>query len=143
MQKNIFIAFVIVTRTFAQICEYDNSVELTNRSFNNILYKDGEYFVDNETGVERGCVCRKETCIRKCCPFGQGYDAKRKICVDISEKFDPPVWDEFEEKPGFHALEKFYFLFFKMTCSKANNEYRILLSGATNDFHLKTVRIFP
>lgn len=139
MRSAITIIFVFATRTLAQMCEHGPSVELTDRLYNGVEYEDGEYYVDNTTGVERGCVCMKETCARKCCPYGQAYDSISKLCVNVQEKFDPPVWNGPKLLAGFNATKEFYFLFYKMNCS-GEGESRISIGGHTLGFHMITVR---
>lgn len=134
------IIFVIVTRT-ASLCDSDYSVELTDRSYKGVKYNHGEYIVDNVTGVERGCVCVKETCARKCCPLMQGYHAKKKRCVDVTEQFNPPVWREHELAKGYNVTRELYFFYGKMNCSSQLGEIRIPLYPATKVFRMKTVRI--
>ncbi|XP_075978154.1 putative G-protein coupled receptor Mth-like 3 [Anticarsia gemmatalis] len=134
----LFVTFVIVRTTVSQPpCNPQNSVELTNRTYNGITYGEGEYFVDNVTGLERGCVCMKKTCARKCCPFGEGrnWDHPKHICDNFTQEFDPPVFENYELKKGFDAKKEFHFFLSKMKC--AEHEFRLVLLGITEDIHLE------
>lgn len=140
MKTVLFIIFVIITKTASQ-CDEKNSVELKNRVFNGVKYMQGEYFVDNVTKTERGCVCMKEVCARKCCPLGQAYHQNKKKCLNISEPFNPPVWRNYRLLPGYNATKEFHFLVGKMNCSDELEEIRVPVAPAADDFRLKTVRL--
>ncbi|XP_075978321.1 putative G-protein coupled receptor Mth-like 3 isoform X2 [Anticarsia gemmatalis] len=138
MRVLITILFVIVRTTVSQPpCNPQNSVELTNRTYNGIMYEEGEYFVDNVTGLERGCVCMKEICSRKCCPIGQAYNMNAYGCVNLSRAFEPPVFERSELKPGFDIHKEFYLFTKRMNCSKPDREVRLPLTS-TAGFRLRT-----
>ncbi|CAB3261695.1 unnamed protein product [Arctia plantaginis] len=88
--------------------------------------------------MERGCVCMKETCARKCCPFGQGYEKTTKKCIDLPEKFEPPVWEGSTLRSEFNITKEFHFLFNKMNCSRELEELRIPIRARLLPFHLET-----
>ncbi|KAF9821980.1 hypothetical protein SFRURICE_018927, partial [Spodoptera frugiperda] len=98
---------------------------------------DEEYSVDNVTNVERGCVCLKEACAKKCCPLGQAYHREQKICIDFSEPFNPPVYRDFRLLPGYNATKELYFFYGKMNCSDELAEFRVPVNYP-NYFHLRT-----
>ena len=129
----------MITRTTSQ-CDKENSVELSNRTYKGVRFNRGEYYVDNVTNVERGCVCLKEVCARKCCPIGQGYHQMQRECVNLTDLFNPPVWKEHSLQKGYNATKKLHFLFGKMNCSDEMQEIRLPVYPATKKFHLRTVR---
>uniref|UniRef100_A0A2A4K0K0 SPOC domain-containing protein n=1 Tax=Heliothis virescens TaxID=7102 RepID=A0A2A4K0K0_HELVI len=139
MSTVLVIIFAIITQVTSQ-CGLEDSVELVNRMYNGVEYKNGEYFVDNVTNVERGCVCLKETCARKCCPPGTAYRMVDKMCVNISDPFEPPTWKGHHVVKGFNATKKLHFLFGKVICSN-KTEVRIPAAEATDIYRLMTVRI--
>ncbi|XP_049694260.2 G-protein coupled receptor Mth2 isoform X3 [Helicoverpa armigera] len=136
MPTVLVIVFAIITQVTSQ-CGLENSVELVNKMYNGVKYKNGEYFVDNVTNIERGCVCLKETCARKCCPAGTAYHPPDKMCVNVSEPFNPPVWRGHLVVEGFNATKKFHFLYGKMTCLDPI-EVRIPAAEATDVYRLMT-----
>lgn len=140
MKASLIIVSIFISNTVAEICDYENSVELTNRKYNGVTYGEGEYFVYNKTKAERGCLCMKKTCIRKCCPFGQAYDVKTKGCVNFTLEFDPPVRKGSKVIPGLNITQEFNVLINRMTCPIEKSEFRIGVGAATPDYHLKTVR---
>lgn len=131
----------MLTRTESQKCNYENSVKLVNRFHNGKQYEEGKYFVDNTTGMERGCVCMKEICARKCCPFGQGYEKNTKKCIDLPKKFEPPIWEGPILRPDFNITKEFHFLFNKMNCSSELRESRVPIQASLVPFQLQSVRI--
>lgn len=136
---SIIILFSLVTIAVAQVCEYENSVELKNRTYDGITFDEGEYIVDNKTKTERGCICMKKICIRKCCPFGQGYRDK-SLCVDLQEPFDPPAWQDHQVRIGFSAMKGSHVLINRPNCATEDNEFRILIRDFTVKHHMQTVR---
>lgn len=126
-------------------CGMGNTVDisrgthLTNGDvyFNGIKYDKSEYFMDNESGNERGCLCSKNICVRKCCPYGSGYNFKRKLCENVTDVFEPPVWDEFRLMKYANASEMFHFIFGKMNCTQP--EYRIRIGQVAPHYHLRMV----
>nr|XP_049694262.1 probable G-protein coupled receptor Mth-like 3 isoform X10 [Helicoverpa armigera] len=115
-----------------QVCDDQKSVELVNRTYNGITFGDDEVILSNTTGEERGCVCLKGTCARKCCPFGSGYNANLKQCVPSSYVFDPPVWKGKRIVKGFNASKALIFMLGKMNCSRDKNEVRLAVLGASD-----------
>lgn len=108
--------------------------------FDGDRYDRTQYFVD-DNGVERGCVCLKRLCVSKCCPFGFGYDFKKKTCVNTTDVFDPPLWDDYKQLEGLKANDTFHFLFGKTSCSLELGEVRLRVGQATKTYHLTVVRM--
>lgn len=127
-------------------CGMDNSVDISRGThlnngdvyFNGIKYDKSQYFLDNESGNERGCLCAKQICVRKCCPYGAGYNFLRKQCENVSDVFDPPVWDDFRMMQYVNASDMFHFVFGKMNCTLP--EYRIRIGQVSPHYHLRMVR---
>ncbi|KAF9423880.1 hypothetical protein HW555_000938 [Spodoptera exigua] len=136
----VFIVFAIITQIVSQ-CDEEYSVVLKNRTYKGVKYERNEIIVDNVTKVERGCVCLKEVCAKKCCPLGQAYHRQQKICIDITEPFYPPVYREYKLLPGYNATKELHFFYGKMNCSDELEEVRVPVAPASYDFHLRTVRI--
>lgn len=135
-------ALIIGTVALSQVCELNKSVVLINRSYSGVQYDDNEYFVDNKTGVERGCVCLKGKCARKCCPLGQGLHIALKQCINLSTPFDPPVYAESTLKKGFNALKEFIFMYGRMNCSIIEKDVlRLPVLPAAKEMRLRTVRL--
>lgn len=143
----IIIYYISHTVSQSRVCDIGETVDLTegNHLSNGAIYYEGihyernEYFID-ESGVERGCICLKKLCINKCCPFGQGYNAQRKACVNVTDKFEPPIWDKFNPLPHEKATDRFHFLIGKRTCNISIPEVRLAVGRATHDYHLRVVR---
>ncbi|XP_050558495.1 G-protein coupled receptor Mth2 isoform X3 [Spodoptera frugiperda] len=133
----VFIVFTIITQTVSQ-CDEEYSVELKDRMYKGVKYEPNEIIVDNVTNVERGCVCLKEVCAKKCCPLGQAYHRDQKICVDIAEPFNPPVYREYRLLPGYNATKELHFFYGKMNCSDELEEVRVPVAPASYNFHLRT-----
>ncbi|KAF9824796.1 hypothetical protein SFRURICE_016775 [Spodoptera frugiperda] len=133
----VFIVFTIITQTVSQ-CDEEYSVELKDRMYKGVKYEPNEIIVDNVTNVERGCVCLKEVCAKKCCPLGQAYHRDQKICVDIAEPFNPPVYREYRLLPGYNATKELHFFYGKMNCSDKLEEVRVPVAPASYNFHLRT-----
>ncbi|CAB3227193.1 unnamed protein product [Arctia plantaginis] len=127
---------VIVAKTVSQTCnENVTIVELKNKSYRGKIYKDGEYFVDNVSGIEKGCVCLKEICIKKCCHFGKGYDSNVDECVFIKDQFNPQAWEgSLMREVGFNASKEFIFAKTRINCTK--DEKIIQIGDATHDYQL-------
>ncbi|XP_048478441.1 G-protein coupled receptor Mth [Plutella xylostella] len=128
------------------LCDRDTSVDISQgvKVDNGILYKGvkygkGEYYFDSETQTHRGCICKKKTCVQKCCPFGFGYDPGLKNCTPYTEVFDPPIWDEYHVMEGVHALQTFHLLFDVIECMKFNRSdmIRLRVSKLTDNFHIR------
>ncbi|XP_049694267.2 probable G-protein coupled receptor Mth-like 3 [Helicoverpa armigera] len=108
-----------------QLCVDQKSVELVNRTYNGITFGDDEVIMSNTTGEERGCVCLKGICARKCCPFGWVYNEPITECVPSSYVFDPPVGKQKSGIiEGFNATKEFIFMVGRMNCT-GENEGRI------------------
>ncbi|XP_049873704.1 G-protein coupled receptor Mth2-like isoform X3 [Pectinophora gossypiella] len=143
--KVLIFILVFVTRTFSslQLCGKENSMDISRGThlsngdvyFHGIKYEKSEYYIDNQTGVEKACICSKESCIRKCCPFGLGYDFRKKVCVNTTEPFDPPVWNDYGVIRNANASKMFHFTFGKHNCS--SSELRIRISQVAPHHHLK------
>ncbi|CAH0692000.1 unnamed protein product [Spodoptera exigua] len=133
----VFIVFAIITQIVSQ-CDEEYSVVLKNRTYKGVKYERNEIIVDNVTKVERGCVCLKEVCAKKCCPLGQAYHRQQKICIDITEPFYPPVYREYKLLPGYNATKELHFFYGKMNCSDELEEVRVPVAPASYDFHLRT-----
>ena len=146
MLATLTIALVIVAGTASESCIYGISVELNNGSYNGVQYNDKEYVVENATGVERGCVCLKKTCVRKCCPSGfvyYKYTATKGRCEPTPEQFQFPVHRCGNTLPieGFNITENVHFLYGKMTCDKAKGERRVIRQNIEGLIKVLTVRI--
>nr|XP_049694254.1 G-protein coupled receptor Mth2 isoform X1 [Helicoverpa armigera] len=118
---SLIVCFVIISGVVSdpQLCVDQKSVELVNRTYNGITFGDDEVILSNTTGEERGCVCLKGTCARKCCPFGWVYNEPIRQCVPNSYVFDPPVWKQKSgEVKGFNATKEFIFMTGRMNCTK-------------------------
>ncbi|XP_037294538.1 probable G-protein coupled receptor Mth-like 3 isoform X1 [Manduca sexta] len=128
-----------------QVCDEHSSVDISTgipMKNGDIYYKDyyysrDEYYID-ENGKERGCICSKITCIRKCCPFGFGYNIKKKSCDNVREAFKPPVWDiiSYRVLEDVNATSLFHFIPGKMNCT-APKTRRIPISPAADLYHLR------
>lgn len=85
-------------------CHLLLSIDITNGSkllngtidHNGLRYSPKQYFnFIDEVGENqtRGCICSVKTCMRKCCPMGQGLEYHK--CVqseeDIVKKFNPQI----------------------------------------------------
>lgn len=141
MLAALILVFVTVTKTASQSCQYNNSVELTDRSYKGVKFMEGEYYVDNITQLERGCICMKERCIRMCCPPGQAFKLASDIndCAPYPQKLNLDVYKSLNSNPvqGFNPAEKFHILYGKMECNESIGEGRV-----TGDrIRLLTVRI--
>ncbi|KAJ0176467.1 hypothetical protein K1T71_007646 [Dendrolimus kikuchii] len=123
------------------ICDEETSIDISvgtrspngDINFNGVTYKSSEYIVDSITGIERGCICAKEKCIRKCCPLGYGYNIETEICIAVNDTFDPPIWDKYKFTLDTKASELFKFIFGIVNCS---GERSIRINRATNGYHL-------
>ncbi|XP_037868190.1 G-protein coupled receptor Mth2 isoform X5 [Bombyx mori] len=146
----VFMLFVFVATGLCwkshrlEICDDENSVDITAGTHlsGGVIYHDGvrydqsEYYTDKRTGSDRGCVCSKGTCIRKCCPLGYGYNYKSKQCVKVYERFAPPVWDNYAyEMLKVNASDIFHFVPGKMNCT--DSKTRIRIGQATKNFVLR------
>ncbi|XP_022834095.1 probable G-protein coupled receptor Mth-like 3 isoform X4 [Spodoptera litura] len=119
--------------TQSEPCDYDSSVELNNRTFNGVLYNEGEFYYDNLTNTERGCICMKETCVRKCCNPGFVYNATKNV-FECQPDNKP---DEFTRhlkvhqgfnlipREAFHPMKKFHFIYGIMDCDQFNDSVPI------------------
>ncbi|KAJ2949298.1 hypothetical protein O0L34_g6250 [Tuta absoluta] len=97
-------------------------------------YTKKEYSID-ENGLEKACVCLKKTCVRKCCPVGQGYEAHlKKQCMEVNSRFDPPVWDDYSQLRNTNATDLFHFVVGKQNCS---NEVRVRIGQVVEHIHMK------
>ncbi|KAI8437047.1 hypothetical protein MSG28_010419 [Choristoneura fumiferana] len=120
-------------------CDYNTSVDISQGThisngdinFDGERYQQHEYFFDKKTGTQRGCICWKKICVRKCCPLGQGY-TQNKSCANVSSPFDPPIWDDYGELKGVD-VSKFHLLFGKVECL---NAARLKLSQISDNLHL-------
>lgn len=149
MYYKVTVLLVLLVKSFGayQLCEKENSVDITKGThltngdiyYNGVRYQRNEYYRDNETGIEKGCICMKNKCLRKCCPPGLGYDYKKRICVSHDHVFDPPVWDEYRVIRHGNISKMFHFMFGKMNCTLP--DYRIRLGQVFKDYHLRMVRI--
>ncbi|XP_063364470.1 probable G-protein coupled receptor Mth-like 3 isoform X1 [Cydia amplana] len=134
---------VLIARTVAarlEVCDFENSVDISTGKrlsngdilYENEIYNRHQYYIDNETLHERGCVCLKKTCIRKCCPVGQGYT--KKTCVDVTEPFDPPIWDDHVPQRGM-SVSRFSLVSGIVRCRE--NFVRLRINGTVKgDFRL-------
>ena len=142
--------FVVISNIFCretsglQMCDDASSVDITKGTHlpNGNIHFDSkihEYFVDNQTGQERGCICLKEMCARKCCAHGYGLRIKGLSCVNITEHFDPPVWDKYSYKhvKDKNATKLFHFVTGIPNCSVS--DVRIRAGQATEKYHLRIV----
>lgn len=147
MYPVLTILLVLISRTFCSVglCGKENSVDISRGThlsngdvyFNGIKFNKDEYYID-EAGVKNGCLCMKQTCLRKCCPFGSGYNFKKKVCENVTDVFRPPVWDEYKMLKGVDISDHYQFIFGKMNCS--TSEVRIRVGQAAPDHHLRVVR---
>lgn len=147
----VILLVVLIKESFcafrASPCGIENSVDisrgthLTNGDvyFNGIKYDKSEYFLDDESGNERGCLCSKKICVRKCCPYGTGYNFLRKQCENVTDVFDPPVWDDFRMMEDVNASQQFHVIFGKMNCT--HPEYRIRIGQVAPHYHLRMVSV--
>ncbi|KAM3965240.1 putative G-protein coupled receptor Mth-like 3 [Aphomia sociella] len=146
MLRTVIIVAVVVSGIFAvgiDICDVENSVDLSAGTrmsngdihLNGVKYEQKDYYFDNITGVDRGCICSKEFCIRKCCPYGQGYNINKRRCTNITNKFDPPIWNKHNVLEGVNATDLFHFVYEIPTC--VNNTVRIRVKKITKNIHLR------
>jgi hypothetical protein len=134
------------TSAFVDVCDIDSSVDISKSVlspngdilYRGIKYTKNQYYYDVGSGVLRGCQCRLKKCVRKCCPFGQGYNSLSKSCVNVTEAFNPPVWNKYK-KLNFRATDKFRFVIGKVNCS-GPDEYRVRLGQVANQTHLLQVK---
>lgn len=150
MYHEVTMLLMLIVRTFGdQLCEKENSVDITKGThltngdiyYNGVRYQRNEYYRDNETGVENGCICKKNKCLRKCCPPGLGYDYKKKTCAAHDHVFDPPVWDEYRLVRNVNISKMFHFVYGKMNCT-VPDFIRIRVGQAFKNYHLRMVRNF-
>ncbi|XP_031765962.1 G-protein coupled receptor Mth2-like isoform X3 [Galleria mellonella] len=146
MLAAVTIVTVFIGSTIAfglDVCDVKNSVDLSSGTrmsngdihFNGIQYEEKDYYFDNITGVERGCICSKQLCIRKCCPHGQAFDINKKVCTDTAAAFDPPIWNSHKVLQGVKAAELFHYVYGTPIC--VNDTVRIRVKKITNNIHLK------
>ncbi|XP_063825756.1 G-protein coupled receptor Mth2-like isoform X1 [Ostrinia nubilalis] len=126
-----------------KVCDRLNSVDISDGDMSNdsltvvkagIKYASNEYFYDEESGSLRGCECKRQTCIRKCCPIGLGYDPRKKTCVPVTEEFDPPVWNKYRRLEGVRAVDRFRFITQKHNCT--DPEVRVRTGQVTQNYHI-------
>ncbi|KAL4716679.1 hypothetical protein ACJJTC_004798 [Scirpophaga incertulas] len=137
-----FVSLTHATNATYDLCDKSNSVNITNGVLspngditkNRIIYSKNKYFYDPETGGLRGCTCTDKICIRKCCPFGFGYNFIRKQCEAVSEEFEIPVWDKYRPLQGVNGSKLFRFVIGKVNCTEP--EFRIRISQAWKEFHV-------
>lgn len=149
------ILFTIVCGTSSEkeVCELQKSVKLENGTYAGFTFGANETITDPETKEERGCVCLKGKCARKCCPFGQIYKYDTFYCITPNDTnvpsplFDPPVTEEknkeFVVNEGINATEEFIFITGKMVCVKSAGEKRLPVWPAVPSFNLIRVRRKP
>ncbi|XP_061716391.1 G-protein coupled receptor Mth2-like isoform X4 [Cydia pomonella] len=134
---SVLIARIVAGRA---VCDFENSVDISTGKrlsngdiiYVNDIYNRQQYYIDNDTLHERGCICLKKTCIRKCCPVGQGYT--KKACVDVDEPFDPPIWDDHVPQRGMN-VSRFGLVSGIVTCRE--NMVRLRIKGTVKgDFRL-------
>ncbi|KAL0838630.1 hypothetical protein ABMA28_016713 [Loxostege sticticalis] len=144
MVYKLIALLALATQTISvHVCDRWNSVDIsdgvaTNGSSavvkNGVKYTRNEYFYDEETGTLRGCQCKDKMCIRKCCPFGFGYEPKKKACVPVTEQFEPPVWNLYRRLVGVRAVDRFRFITQKHNCT--DPEFRIRIGQVSSNYHL-------
>lgn len=144
----IFTLMTLILKAYCVFpCTKESSIDISEGNhmpngdiyFEGITYTIRDYFFDKLTGSERGCLCLKSTCARKCCNFGYGYDKKLKACVELQRnlgKFNPPVWNDYVFLRNVNASQKFHFIFGKQSCVNAT---RIRISQISNNYHLRMV----
>lgn len=137
----------IISRTRAiglNICDKNNSVDLSEGNLvsngdvylNGTTYKQNERYYDNATGLERGCICNKMLCVRKCCAIGYAYHRNR-TCVKINETFYLPMGDGYEVHKNANPTDLFHFILGKPICNRPKFNYRV--GQRTNNIHMRLV----
>lgn len=149
--KIIVIVLIMSVRSFCAnvdyMCDEESSIDISKGkhlddgdiTFKGVTYKNSEYIVDNITGLERGCLCAKKKCIRKCCPIGYGYHIKEKICVEVADEFDPPVWNKYRYISDAKISDLFQIFVGKVNCT---GELRTRAAIASDEYHLVNVSDF-
>ncbi|XP_059052176.1 G-protein coupled receptor Mth2-like isoform X3 [Achroia grisella] len=146
MLARVTIVAALITGTIAvglDVCDVKNSVDLSGGikmpngdiHLKGIVYEGKNYYFDNITGVDRGCICSKRLCIRKCCPPGQGYNINKRACTTVTHVFDPPIWNSLRRIEGAKAENLFHFVYETQICG--NNTARIRVKRITRHIHLK------
>ncbi|CAG9786892.1 unnamed protein product [Diatraea saccharalis] len=137
------VVLLVISGTFCtklDFCDLSNSVNISGGTvFPNgeilaggIRYDKNEYYY--EAGNIWGCSCKEKMCLKKCCPLGQGYHPKKKVCVNTTEVFDPPVWNKYRELNGLRASNLFRFVPGKIDCIKPH--YRVAVLLLSQHIHL-------
>ncbi|XP_053609581.1 G-protein coupled receptor Mth2-like isoform X6 [Plodia interpunctella] len=151
MQITVNLVLVLIARTIAsdfKVCDENSSTDISEGiknnddsiSYNGITYLKSEYYFDEYAKIERGCICKKETCIQKCCPIGESIYKKKgskRTCVIDRSAFDPPVWDQYHEIKDFHVIDLFHIVSRIPICTDVD-EYRVQVSQFTNNTHMTT-----
>ncbi|XP_050350692.1 probable G-protein coupled receptor Mth-like 3 isoform X3 [Nymphalis io] len=123
----LFMLFVLVSNGGSEACDDAHNLDISfgqrfsngDIYYNRNKYTRYQYFTDNE----RTCVCKKQTCLLKCCPYGYGYNPEKKECFEITEPFSPKVVDQYLQVHSLNATEYFDFNFGKPNCT--NSQFRI------------------
>ncbi|CAG4971176.1 unnamed protein product [Colias eurytheme] len=139
----VILLLVLISICDCKKCDFNTSVDITNGirlngviSYNGFSYDASEHFFDARSATERGCICNKKTCLKKCCPHGQAYKILDKQCVNVTEDFNPIVWDEYRRVQDESASKLFHFNSGKPICNE--NEVRIQVSEPFSVFNLVT-----
>lgn len=124
--------FTVIGRIVTQSapCDLVSSVELKNRTYNGVRYKEGEFFYDNVTNTERGCICMKEICVRKCCDRGFVYNDTENV-YECQPESQPNEFNRHLEvyqgssylasRGAFEPTKHFRFIYGKMDCDRIPN----------------------
>ncbi|KAI5635792.1 7 transmembrane receptor (Secretin family) domain-containing protein [Phthorimaea operculella] len=148
MYTKVVFALVLVSKTLcaSDFCKSkDNYIDISKGThlsngdiyFKGVKYTKKDYSFDDD-GLEKACICSKKTCVRKCCPIGQGYEAHiKKACRVVNSPFDPPVWDDYTPLRNKNASKLFHFVVGKQNCSKVSSEVRIRIGQVVEHIHMK------
>lgn len=73
-------------------------------------------------GITGRTQVKEKTKVSKCCPLKQGYDVKKKRCIDVSDSFNPLVWNGFYFETV-NVSQEFRFRIGKVICHHQNEEF--------------------
>ncbi|XP_013194890.1 probable G-protein coupled receptor Mth-like 3 isoform X3 [Amyelois transitella] len=138
MQATVTLVLALISRTLAtgvKVCDNNSSIDISQGikgvdgsiTYDGVTYHKSEYYYDENTNVERGCICSKKICVQKCCPDGYSYFKKtsKGICVNDSAVFDPPIWDHFRVVEDAHAGDLFHIVAGKPSCQDPEVRVRV------------------